>query len=178
LSRITEPSDPVYDQAGAAIWRPHVGFFYYTNRYLRHHMTADDVARVIGEIESTGCTVYLHGSRFETLPEALRHELLSRFVPAYDDLWVWGRRLHPSPDGFVEVDIPRDGGYFLGRRDGGVVPRIEQSGAWHDAPIHLGRGPHRLRVEAFSGEVFLLWLPADGQPFVPGHPAPSRFSRV
>lgn len=166
LRRMTTVEDPVYDIAGRQIARPSVHFFYFTDAVVRDLLAERLEREIPPAILATGCTVYLHDERFDSLPPGLRTFLLTHFQPLSPDLWVWGQRYRTDDRGtlrdrFLAV---RDGDYYLVPADAASRGRLEIDGRRVESGIvRLEKGEHRLSYHGPPGELHLLWLPRDGE---------------
>jgi len=163
ISEMTAPDDPVYNITGNQVTRPSVHFFYFTDAVVRS-LLADRLAREIPQaILETGCTVYTHDPRFESLPESLKAFLLHHFQPLSPELWVWGQRYVPAQgaleDGFLAV---REARYYLSPPEALGQGRLHIDGRPVTSPvIELGRGLHTVEYRGPAPELYLLWLPRD-----------------
>ncbi len=169
LGRLTSVNDPVYDGAGAATARPHVGFRYYTNALIREREAATLTADVSKAIVDSGCTAMIRDLRYPGLPKALRQLLETYFQPYGADLWLWGQRISGKAD-FLAV---RSDSYFVS--PGSAWPRVRIDGVPMRAEtIEFTRGWHA--VEVVGAPVDLLWLPHNGERYVPKRGLPPAFS--
>lgn len=165
VADMTTPEDPVYNITGGQVSRPSVHFFYFTDAVIRELM-ADRLAREIpAAILREGCTLYLHDDRFESLPEPLRAFLLSQFQPLSWDVWVWGQRYLPAEgqltDAFLAV---RDGVYYVEPAEAVAQGELRIDGRRVTGPVvELSRGTHAVEYRGEAQELFLLWLPRDGE---------------
>jgi hypothetical protein len=155
VARLTAPDDPVYDNAGMAVARPHVHFFFFTDETLRK-MMPDVLERKMPEaIASRGAVVAVHDSRWRGLPRGLRTYLESHFVDVGDDLMLWGQVF--SGDGTFTAN--RDAQYYVTPSE--AAGAIEIDGVPLGADVfELTRGEHTVRSSA--PRFAILWLPRDG----------------
>jgi hypothetical protein len=155
IARLTTPEDPVYDNAGIAVARPHVHFFFFTDETLRKLMP-DVLEREMPEaIARRGAVVAVHDSRWRGLPRGLRSYLEGHFVDVGDDLMLWGKVF--SGDGTFTAN--RDAQYYV--TPSAAVGSIEIDGSPLASDVFdLTRGDHAVRSSA--PRFAILWLPRDG----------------
>jgi hypothetical protein len=168
LGRLTGPDDPVYDNSGQATARPHVHFFYATDKHMRERFASVLANEVPRRLEQTGCMVVFKDLRFKGLPDSLRRFIAERYQPYDGDLWFWGVSLASSG----ELVVPRTDRYFVEPAGASVELDGKRIGT---EPILLSTGRHQYRSE---GAAKLLWLPRDGRRWKPDPTAVPRFSRL
>ena len=170
VAALTRPHEPVLNIAGGQITRPSVHFFYFFEavvRKLKHDVFAYELPR---SMVDEGCVAYMPSERFGRLPEPLRRFLLDNFQPYSRELWFWGRHYRVPESGELAADFTavRDGRYFVwplaAPRQGEMVVGAEKLTA---PVVELTAGTHRLSYRGEAPELFLIWLPADEQPFAP-----------
>lgn len=170
LSRVgalTRPGEPVLNIAGGQVTRPSVHFFYFFEavvRQLKHDVFASELPRSLVE---KGCIAYMPSERFGRLPEPLRRFLVENYQPYDRELWFWGRRYEVAAGELAAQFVaPRAGRYFVWP----PRPRGELTigGRPLAAPVfELAAGVYPVAYRGDLPELFLVWLPADGRPFVP-----------
>ncbi len=171
VHRLTRPDEPVLNIAGGQIARPSVHFFYFFEaviRQLKHDVFAYELPRSLVE---RGGVAYMPSERFGRLPEPLRRFLLENFQPYDRELWFWGRRYPVPPDGELTAQFvaTRDGRYFVWPLAAPRTGELEIGGQILTAPVvELTAGRHPVSYRGGASELFVIWLPADGQPFEPG----------
>ena len=169
LGRLTSVNDPVYDGAGAATARPHVGFRYYTNALIREREAATLTADVSKAIVESGCTAMIRDLRYPGLPKDLRLLLETHFQPYSADLWLWGQHIDTRAN-FLAV---RSAVYFVG--PSAAFRRVRVDGVPLKADtVGLARGTHLVEVD--GDPIDLLWLPRNGERYVPKRGLPPTFS--
>jgi hypothetical protein len=78
------------------------------------------------------------------------------------------------------VEILKQGTYFLYPPDALKGRTLQVDGqllATDEHELTLSAGTHEVQSNGRGGEVFLLWLPRNGQQWAPS-PGPARFSRM
>ncbi len=180
LNELTSPEDAVYDNSGGFVARPHTSFYYFTNSFIRRRMKRDLQESALEGIYRTGCAVFLHDIRFATLPEPLRGFLTENYQPLNPDIWIWGRHYETTTGTLSKRFYAiRDGWYF-------VIPgsvAIEGKLAFDDVAatgsiFPLTRGMKHLRYEGPPASFYILWLPRNGQVFMPSHRGQPKFSSL
>lgn len=169
LDRITAPGDPVYDNTGCAIARPHVLFTFYTDTYLRNSRAHELIRDVPEAIERSGCTVRIDDLRSRRLPPPLQAYLASRFHRYSADLLVWGAEYTALPGCVEETFLaPRSAEYIVD------PPEILEAGSLtidgrpvDTTVIRLSAGRHLVVYEGPVATFRLLWLPRDGVAWSP-----------
>jgi hypothetical protein len=164
IARLTAPTDPVYDNTGRAVARPHVDFVFFTDDTIRRAM-ADHLDRVVPEeIVSSGTTVAIRDHRDRSLPTGLRGFLDAHFVDVGGDLRLWGKHFD-SDDTFFAT---RDALYYVTPAE--AAPSITVDGAHvHSDVFPLARGEHRIASLA-RVPFTVVWLPRDGSKLAPQTP--------
>lgn len=170
LGQLTTPDDPVFHLWGGQIARPSPHFFHFIEAATKK-IEAERLRReVVPAMIESGTTVYLHHPLFERLPVEIRSYLVSRFLPLDEDLWIYGERFVPE-DGVAQgtFDVVRDGEYFVWPPTAvAEAATLSVGPAAVTSPIfRLERGRVPVRYEGPEPELFLVWLPRDGQPFPP-----------
>ena len=178
VARLTTVSDPVYDNSGSYVSRPHVGFRFYTSALDRQAEAATLPITVPRAITEVGCTALLLDARFRGLPPALIRYLTEHFQPYNADLWLWGQRFSasPSPGNFEAV---RDADYFVEPEALAGAGGLLIDGQAPPAPVfHLSRGAHRVEYSGTVRQFSILWLPADQQRYRPRYGLHPEFSSI
>jgi hypothetical protein len=166
IASLTSPNDPIYDNVGTYVARPHVHFFFFTDETLRKLMP-DVLEREIPEaIETRQAVVAVHDSRWRGLPRGLRTYLESHFVDVGDDLMLWGKVF--SGDGTFTAN--RDARYYVTPSEAAANIEIDGAPAGSDV-FELSRGEHTVRSSAQGFAI--LWLPRDGSRPEPTRPGES-----
>ena len=163
IASLTSPDDPVYDNIGTYVARPHVHFFFFTDETLRKLMPDVLEREMPKAIEGRGAVVAVRDSRWRGLSRGLRTYLESHFVDVGDDLMLWGQVF--SGDGTFTAN--RDAQYYVTPPEAAAA--IEVDGAPLGADVfELTRGEHTVRssVPRFA----ILWLPRDGSRPEPARP--------
>lgn len=186
LHHLTTPDDPVYDNSGGYVARPHVSFFFFTDATVRRLLPDLLVREMPAAILRSGCTVFMPDIRFPSLPSELRSFVLTHFQPYDGDIYLWGQRYDAGDPGAAgtlstraEFLAVRDAVYFV--EPGAVVSRgsLAIDGRRLDRPeIRLAAGIHRLEYSGPDRQFYLLWLPRDGNTWTPRPGLPVRFSRL
>jgi len=179
---LTSSADPVYDNAGAYVARPHAFDPYFTNFLMRTvSMRSELTTAVPRAIEASGCPVMLRDIRFQQLAPELQQWFDSHFIPYNKHLWVWGQRYAAAAEnGHAAFRAVRAGKYFV--TPAGFVKRHELriDGALiaHDV-FYLDKGEHTVSFTVPAEAFHIAWLPRNGVPFEPSaHAGPPRFSFI
>ena len=120
LSVLTNTSDPVYDNSGSYVSRPHAYYIYFTSVLMRTKWMHDQLIREIPDsIRKTKCTVFIKDERTRTLPEDLISWLEDHFLPYNKDIYIWGRKYNTGDLGTVDstFEAVRSARYFLSPPD-------------------------------------------------------------
>lgn len=182
VAALTSPGDAAYDNSGSYVARPSASFYFYTDAPMRRRL-GDMLARRIPEdILRSGTVLFFHDARTGGLPESLRAFLGEHFKPYNGDLWLWGQSYRADGAGRVasRFQAVRKDRYFVepaSLLNGGTLTidghRIEK------AVFELDTGAHSVMYEGSAfADLHILWLPRDGQPWVPDFGAKPRFSRI
>jgi len=185
IGELTEPDDPVYDNRGAAVTRPHVSYFFFTEDVSRALLRERLLREIPADLSASGCTLFVRDSRFDQLPAPLREFVFERFQPLdeHGEIWVWGRP-------FVRGDRPRlrqrfpvtrEDRYFVQPEETLATGRLTLGGRPVTAPVvRLSPGDWEVEYEGEAMSFYLLWLPANGErvrpvPRATGFPWPLRY---
>ena len=178
VGRLTTITDPVYDNSGGYVARPHVGFRFYTSALDRQVEAAELPITVPRALREQGCTALLLDARFRGLPPPLIRFLTLPFQPYNADVWLWGQRFSSSLAP-AEFEAVRDADYFVEPSSvatgGGFV--IDGSPV-ATSVFHLSRGEHRVQYAGAARQFSVLWLPADKQRYRPKYGLRSEFSSI
>jgi hypothetical protein len=99
IAALTGPEDPIYDNSGSYVARPHAFDPYFTNFLMRTKSMTDRLAVEVPEaIQRSSCAVFLFDARAIDLPPPLRVWLAAHFRPVTRDIWLWGKRFRFSGD--------------------------------------------------------------------------------
>lgn len=178
LERLTSATDPVYDNSGSFVSRPHVGFRFYTSALDRQEEAGTLPVKVPQMIRELGCTAMLVDARFSGLPPALRRFFAQHYQPYDGDIWLWGQRFS-NGGGAASFEAVRDADYFV--EPEGVVTSggLSVDGAVVSAPIfHLSRGVHRFEYAGTERQYAVAWLPADRARYQPKYGLHPAFSSI
>ena len=165
IGEMTTVEDPVYNITGNQVARPSVHFFYFTDAVVRKLFAERLAEEIPAAILETGCTVYTHDPRFDDLPQRLRAFLLHWFQPISPDIWIWGRHYVPR-DGVVTDDFAavREAHYYVEPASVLVTGELRIDGRRITEPVvELDRGSHSVEYRGDADELYLLWLPRDGE---------------
>ncbi len=178
VARVTNIDDPVYDNSGGYVSRPHVGFRFYTSALDRSVEASELPITVPRAIREAGCTAFLFDLRFPGLPPALTRFVAQHFQPYDADLWLWGQRYSGSAEE-VTFDAVRDAEYFVEPASVATAGALKIDGARVDASeFRLSAGLHRVEYRAGIRPFFLLWLPRNRQHYRPRYGQPPEFSTI
>jgi len=171
VAAFTAPGEPVYDNTGFQVARPHCHFFYFTDKAARV-VLADTLATEIPRaILASGVTVHIADRRDTKLPEPLRAFLNEHFVRVVDRMRIWGRRFETlGANGPETFEAVRDARYYVTPASPGLLAHLTLDGQPLRASVsHLRKGAHRVawtgkgQAPAFA----LVWLPRDGRQRAP-----------
>jgi hypothetical protein len=180
LARITRPTDPVYDNAGSAVARPHVVFRYYTDATMRRTFAAELAREIPVAILNTGCVVRIDDVRSRSLPATLRGFLAERFLPYSGSLHLWGRE-YSAVDGCLDSNFaaPRTASYFVDPPDVPSFGSLSIDGIRiSSTELSLTRGLHTVSWVGPPAKFRILWLPADGVRWTPSPGPPALGTRI
>jgi hypothetical protein len=178
LARLTKVSDPVYDNSGGFVARPHVGFRFYTSALDRQVEATQLPVSVPHAIHEVGCTALLMDARFRGLPPLLIRYLTQHFQPYSADVWLWGQRFSPSASAST-FDAVRDADYFVEPETMAGAGGLTIDGAAVGSSVfHLSRGNHRVGYAGTVRQFSILWLPADKQRYRPKYGLHPEFSSI
>jgi hypothetical protein len=178
LARVTSVTDPVYDNSGGYVARPHIGFRFYTSALDRQVEAAELPISVPRGIREQGCTALLLDARFGGLPVSLTRNLREHFQPYDADLWLWGQRFsaNRAPLTFEAV---RDADYFVEPETVVASGTFTIDGAVVASTVfHLSRGLHRIEYAGTVRQFSVLWLPADKSRYRPKYGLRPAFSSI
>jgi hypothetical protein len=182
LARVTNVSDPVYDNSGGFVSRPHVGFRFYTSALDRQVEAAQLPLTVPRAIHDVGCTALLVDARFSGLPPLLRRFLTQHYQPYNADVWLWGQRFSTSAitaPGQGTFDAVREADYFVDTEAVLGADGLKIDGTAPASPVfHLSRGAHRVEYAGPVRQFSILWLPADKQRYRPKYGLHPAFSSI
>jgi hypothetical protein len=182
VGRLLAPEDVAYDNSGSFVARPHVGFYFYTDKYLRSARAEALEAEIPREILERGCVLKLEDVRESGLPRSVKRFLDRHFQPWSGDLALWGQRYVNDRPGSPVEDVflvSRPGRFFVEPASALAAGDLEVDGQRVGVePFALPAGAHRMRYVGQAEAFHLLWLPADGKRWTPQHEATPRFSRV
>jgi hypothetical protein len=177
VARLTRVSDPVYDNSGGFVARPHVGFRFYTSALDRQVEAATLPVSVPRAIREQGCTALLLDARFRGLPPLLIRFLTTHFQPYNADIWLWGQRFsaNRAPATFEAV---READYFVEPKTVVADGLLIDGAPLATSVFHLSRGMHRVEYAGTERQFSILWLPADQQPYRPRYGLHPEFSSI
>lgn len=181
LARLTEPDDPVYDNSGSSVARPHVSYYYFTDATVRRTQADRLIREVPNQIYGAGCTVMIADLRMAGLPDPLYRFLLDHFLPYDHDIWIWGRSYRHSGSGesWADFQAPRTARYFVDPPQVLERGNLTIDGVRIEQPVfELARGSHDVRYSGAPTYLSILWLPADGRPFSPIAEPHPHFSQL
>lgn len=180
VAALTGPDDPVYDNSGSYVARPHAFDPYFTNHLMRSKSMPEQLSREVpAAILRSSCTVFLRDARAAELPHSLRSWLSEHFRPVTPDIWLWGRRFRFSgdPEERQEFHAVRDSHYAVWPQ-GELEGVLKVDGVARDPGVlRLTPGTHEVRfVGAKAAQFDIVWVPrtAGVPPLVT---APSKMAR-
>jgi hypothetical protein len=177
VAALTREDEPVFDNSGAAVARPHVLFHYYGDDLHLHLRAKELESQAPAEMLRKGCVLVLFERRFVVLPPKLLAFISENYQPYDGDLRLWGRRYRIEgrqlKDQFYAI---RDGRYFVSPAsaldDGKLLidgRRVLSS------TFTLTRGMKSVEYSGSEPQIYLLWLPANGVRYTPRPGLPPRF---
>lgn len=179
IGRLTAPTDTVYDSSATYVYRPrgHDAIFIDASRAkrLRKQLEREIPEQLVAR--QTPLFVYdkrFHGN-FRRGP--IGQWVLSHYHPMNGDLYVWGRRYDGDRALTTEFHAIMDGDYFVYPPEAAARGALVIDGReLDDAVFTLARGPHQVTWRPdptlTPRSLYLMWLPRDGKPFVPGNKKP------
>ena len=177
VAALTREDEPVFDNAGAAVARPHVLFHYYGDRLHLELRAKELETRAPEGMLRTGCVLVLYERRFVVLPPKLLAFISENYQPYDGDLRLWGRRYRtegrPMKDQFYAI---RDGRYFVSPASALDAGKLLIDGRPVLSPTFaLTRGMKSVEYSGSERQIYLLWLPANGIRYAPRPGLPPRF---
>ena len=158
------------------MFRPHVGFRYYTSALDRQVEARDLPIRVPEAIRNSGCTAFLVDLRFWDLPAPLRLFISSHFQPYNPDLWLWGQRYNAGVHKGT-FEAVREADYFVTPSTIASADTFIIDGAPVTSQIfHLTRGVHQFSLVATTRDFQILWLPVNHKVYSPTYAGGPHFS--
>ncbi len=170
LGELTAPGDPVFDIAGRQVTRPSIHFFYFADAVVRTLLAETLEREIPPAVLSSGCAVYLHQHRFTKMAPSLQQFLVDNFQPYDEEIWLWGRRYRNESGTGLASDFHavREGRYFLWVAESPGDWSLVIDGRPVASPVFdLARGAHEFTYTGAAPEIYLLWLPRNGQPWRP-----------
>ncbi len=180
VGRLLGPEDVAYDNSGSFVARPHVDFYFYTDKLLRQTLAEKLEAELPRKLVERGCVLRLRDAREEELPLRVREFLDAHYQPWSGDLSLWGQRYEATRATLDATFLaPKDGAYFVEPASVITDVAFEVDGVRVTSPtFELKKGEHTVRYVGPSQSFHVLWLPADGQRWTPRQDEPARFSRI
>lgn len=169
IGRLTAPGEPVYDNTGCAVARPHVVFHFCTStltRWLLRDWLETEVPRAILR---AGCVSRIADSRSRDLSPRLKAYLDTHFFPYSGDLHLWGAEFHAASGSLAgEFTAPRGGTYLVDPPRTLSTGRVSIGGAVAASPfVRLLPGAHAVSYEGPPAVFRILWVPRDGRAWSP-----------
>lgn len=169
IGRQTAPGEPVYDNTGCAVARPHVVFHFCTSTLTRQLLRDWLETEVPRSILRTGCVSRIPDQRSRGLSPRLDAFLRAHFFPFSDDLHLWGTEYDARSGPLAgEFLAPRGGTYLVD------PPQLLESGSLTidgspaaSAFIPLRAGSHSVEYEGPPAVFRILWVPRDGRAWTP-----------
>ncbi|HUR94609.1 MAG TPA: hypothetical protein VMY76_08495 [Gemmatimonadales bacterium] len=171
VARLSAPSDPVYDNTGYYVARPHAYFFFWTDQSARLVHRDRMIREVPDAILDGGVTMRIRDRRDRELPPVLRSFLGDHFVCVAGDVCLWGRTYAALGAGqasdFLAV---RSADYYVSPASAAASGALRIDGLpVRSAVFSLERGRH---VVTWAGptpvpEFSIVWLPRTGETLAP-----------
>ena len=181
VGELTRPGDAVFDIAGKRVARPGIHYFFFTDAVIRKLEAETLAVEFPAGIIEKECTVYLHDSRFSSFPRELKGFLVDNFQPMTDEIWLWGRRYPEGSDASSEAAFfaVKTGTYFVHPPQALAAGNIFVDGNLISAPdLTLDKGAHQIRSSPETPAFSLLWLPRNGQVWIPRQHAAAVLSAL
>jgi hypothetical protein len=172
IGGLTRSDDAAYDLSASYVYRPRGHRFAFVDRSRRLALHDEIVKEVPRSLIEREVVLFVWDVRFAS---RWRNTPLGEFIfrnyqPRSSELFFWGRRYElqagePLSDRFRAV---KSGRYFV--HPARAAERIRIDGQPIDGPIvELEAGVHPIDIRGAekTGDVYVVWLPADGQPFNP-----------
>ena len=172
LGELTDPADPVFHVWGGQISRPAVHYFFFQEAVT---MVVEDERlqrEMVPAMLSSGATTYFHQELFPRLVPQLRQYLLHNFLPYNEELWFFGRRYPKEAESGIagELVAVREDEYFVWPPEAAASGALRIDGKVVESPVfRLQAGRHQVDYSGEIDQLYVVWLPANGEPFEP-HP--------
>ncbi|MFC1611680.1 hypothetical protein ACFL6C_12030 [Myxococcota bacterium] len=169
LDELTDVADPIYDNTGRYVARPHVHPMFFTDKTVRIALASKLAREMPGAILNKGAPVFMRDKRVHGLPDSLKRFLSRHYQPLTRDIWIWGQALQLAPSACGSYYAIRDGHYYLYPAD-----ILQRGSLWIDEKaieeptFWLTKGSHRVQWEGPDTSSFhLLWLPRNRRRYNP-----------
>ena len=167
IGEISDKQDPIYDNSGSYISRPHAYSPYFTNAMIRVKW-ADQISQEVPKaILKSGCTVFIPDGRHKGLPETLQKWIAKHFLPFNKDIHLWGKKFKVTGAGQLDSKFTsvREAKYFI--RPAKILNqgRLRIDGDLIESRVFLLKaGDRQVRFDGSPGVSFeILWLPRNGE---------------
>ena len=175
INVLTDISDPIYDNSGSYVSRPHAYFWYFTSILMRQKWMYDQlITDVPKSIKKNGCTVFIKDIRTESLPKQLILWLKVHFLPYNKDIYIWGSKYNSGGSGKVigKFEAIRQDKYFISPLD--IFEKGQlfiNNNEIKTQIVTLKKGNHDVFFTGDKKFKFrILWLPRNNLPFQASFP--------
>jgi membrane-associated phospholipid phosphatase len=181
IQELTAPGDAAYDNSGSYVSRPHSFWYFHTDALMRRQMDRILSEEVPKELARNKCVMHFIDSRHDDLPQPLRDYLSANYQPYDGDIHLYGRQFlsdatSTAPLAFRAI---RDDEYFFAPAEGFVQGQLRIDGKVVEKPIFtLDEGEHTVEYTGSRSVFWILWLPANGKPYMPRYDLKPTFSRL
>jgi hypothetical protein len=171
LHELVPPGDAVWDMSAAYVFRPHAHRYLFIDN-ARKKRDGKMLEREVPEaILKSEATLVIWDIRLEGWRKApVGRWVQEHFQRFNNDFYIWGKRYGKRSEASSsgDFDAIKTGKYFV------HPPSVLESGilkvdgqSISSQVFELEKGKHSVTIEGFTEQFYLLWLPANGQPFDP-----------
>ena len=186
IHRLTAPEDVAYDMSATFVYRPRAHHFAFLDNLRKHLHWHDLLREVPRSIEARETVMFVLEARYWSFhPTSLGHYLQKNFIRYDDDLRFWGRRYDGNQQAWQrDFKAIRTDHYFVYPPDWQAHGELTIDGQpVRSQIVELKKGEHQVSwvpkaATPFLAPLYLVWLPRDGQPFMPDRsPKPFMLGR-
>jgi hypothetical protein len=167
IAVMTDATDPVYDNTGRAVARPHVHFYFFTDKAARIVLKDEIASEMPRAIMERGATVSVDDARDNSLAPTLRKFLAQHFVAVATapHVRLWGQT-YPrlSNHGSTRFEAVRTDDYYVTPEEALHAGALLIDGkATRSDVVKLNKGSHTLvwKGREPAPKLSIVWLPRD-----------------
>ncbi|MCA9580452.1 MAG: hypothetical protein KC416_01580 [Myxococcales bacterium] len=172
LNELTDPSDTIYDMSSTFAFRPRAHRFGFVDKARFSAMRAEIEQEVPQALEDNETMLFVQDLRFRRFSGSpLARYIRFHYHPYNADFWVRGRHWNQNGVGWEDTFTAlRTAKYFVHPEE--AVEGLRVDGRALSGPaVELEKGVHSVSWTptpgSTPGDIFLLWLPRNGQRFDP-----------